>query len=69
MKSLHYTYIAFCLGALLVSPYVSQAQTSDFSPEHEFTQNCEGPSVDSEGNGLCRQLHHGRYDCADSAPE
>lgn len=49
MKSLQYIYIAFCLGALLVSPCVSQVQTSDFSPEHEFTQNCEGPSVDSEG--------------------
>ncbi|AEI46647.1 SMP-30/gluconolactonase/LRE family protein [Runella slithyformis] len=49
MKSLRYPCIAFCLGALPVFPFVSQAQTSDFSPEHEFTQNCEGPSVDSEG--------------------
>lgn len=49
MKSLRFPCIAFCLWALLILPFVSQAQTSDFSPEHEFTQNCEGPSVDSEG--------------------
>lgn len=49
MKSLRYPYITFCLGTLLVAPCVTQAQTSDFSPEHEFTQNCEGPSVDAEG--------------------
>jgi gluconolactonase len=26
------------------------AQTKDFTPEHQFTKNCEGPAVDTDGN-------------------
>ncbi|MEZ4900295.1 MAG: SMP-30/gluconolactonase/LRE family protein [Spirosomataceae bacterium] len=43
--------IRFCLYCLFSSYciIVVQAQTTDFTPEHEFTKNCEGPSVGSDG--------------------
>ena len=28
---------------------IAVAQTKDFTPEHQFTNNCEGPAVDAEG--------------------
>ena len=49
MMSIRYPYLASFVGVLLCSSFDLQAQTSDFTPEHEFTTNCEGPSVDAEG--------------------
>lgn len=42
----------FYLSTILIalSGLGALAQTSDFTREHEFTNNCEGPSVDGEGN-------------------
>ncbi|MFN8346047.1 MAG: SMP-30/gluconolactonase/LRE family protein [Spirosomataceae bacterium] len=43
----------FCyhlLAALFFFTFTATAQTSDFTREHEFTKNCEGPAVDRDGN-------------------
>ncbi len=50
MKLYHYSRIPFFIAALHFSSFAVQAQTSDFPAEHEFTQNCEGPSVDADGS-------------------
>lgn len=39
---------SFLINFLAFS-WSTQAQTSDFTPEHEFTKNCEGPSVGADG--------------------
>ena len=42
--------ICNCLFVLLVLfCCIAQAQTSDFTTEHQFTNNCEGPAVDADG--------------------
>lgn len=40
----HCSYVAIALA-----PFVVFAQTSDYTREHEFTKNCEGPSVAADG--------------------
>ncbi|MFN3379584.1 MAG: hypothetical protein ACK41O_09020, partial [Runella zeae] len=35
--------------AIALAPFVVSAQTSDYTREHEFTKNCEGPSVAADG--------------------
>ncbi|MCU0341998.1 MAG: SMP-30/gluconolactonase/LRE family protein, partial [Spirosomaceae bacterium] len=34
----------------VISALSLRAQTSDYTREHEFTNNCEGPATDAEGN-------------------
>jgi sugar lactone lactonase YvrE len=45
---MHFYFLS--LLALLFFSFATKAQTSDFTLEHEFTKNCEGPAVDKEGN-------------------
>jgi sugar lactone lactonase YvrE len=47
---MRFCYLSLYLFGLLFLPLAPKAQTSDFTPEHEFTKNCEGPSVDANGN-------------------
>jgi gluconolactonase len=35
---------------LFLSVAITKGQTTDYTLEHEFTKNCEGPSVDAQGN-------------------
>ncbi len=47
MKTFIYLLCTFCL---LGSLSFAQTSSKKFSAEGEFTANCEGPAVDSEGN-------------------
>jgi len=48
MKS--YFYPVFCIFFLISRTSFAQTSSKNFSAEGEFTANCEGPAVDSEGN-------------------
>jgi gluconolactonase len=43
------THILLGLFVFIIAPLVATAQTKDFTPEHQFTTNCEGPSVGADG--------------------
>jgi gluconolactonase len=38
------------LATMLISPFAHAQKSSKFTAEGEFTENCEGPAVDAEGN-------------------
>ncbi|TAE41563.1 MAG: SMP-30/gluconolactonase/LRE family protein [Runella slithyformis] len=47
---LTYPQISKFTCIILLAGQMAFAQTKDFTPEHQFTKNCEGPAVDADGN-------------------